>query len=235
MLTIEILFRYLGQLVVYGGGAVAIAYAVFRILALKWLDSRFAEKLEAFKHLQAKEMEEVKFRINFLFDRAKKLNEKEYEVLPEAWGRLNDAFWKASATVSLLQSYPDLEKMSDAHFAEFLGTCRLQEWEKQELRESKTRNAYYQQHIFWHDLSDAKTASRECHRYLSRNGIFLKSEVKDRFVLLDSLVWSALVDREVLEQIKPHREPNTAVDRLRREGEGMLKELEAIVQGRMHE
>ncbi len=235
MLTLEMLFRYLGQLVVYGGGAVAIAYGLFKVLAVKWIDARFSERLEAFRHEQAKDLEQFRFRINSLFDRATKLNEKEYDVLPEAWGRLNEAYWKASVIVSPFQSYPDLERMTDAHLAEFLSACPLQDWEKQELISARERNKYYQEHIFWHSIADAKAASRESHVYLSKNGIFLKRDIKERFSVMDEFIWHALVARETLERVKPDKEPNTAVDRFRKEGEAMLKELEVVVQARMHE
>jgi hypothetical protein len=205
------------------------------LLAVKWLDGKFAERLEAFKHAQAKELEELRFRTNSLFDRLKKLNEKEYEVLPEAWGRLNEAFWKTQVLVSPFRSYPDVEKMTEQHFTEFVASCRLNEWEKAELARSEEKNAYYQAHIFGHDMATAQAASRECHIYLAKNGIFLQPAVKDKFRRIDDLIWNALSEHETLEQIKPTRERSAAVDEFRTGGESILRELESIVQDRLHE
>ena len=231
----DLFFQSLGQLLLYGGGAVAIAYGAFRLLATKWLDSKFAQQLEAFKHAQAQELKELEFRINALFDRRKRLHDREYEVVPEAWAKLNDAYWKAMAVVSPFQSYPDLERMSDPHLKAFVATCRLNDWEKQELLAAPKKNEYYQQHIFWHDIGAAKSATRECHVYLSKNGIFLSSDLKAKFQGIDDLVWSGLTDRETSEMVKPHVERSAAIDSLRNEGEGRLRELETVIQGRLHE
>ena len=76
---------------------------------------------------------------------------KEYEVLPEAWGRLNEAYWKAQVIVAPFRSYPDVEKMTEAHFNEFVASCRLHDWEKEELAHTERKNEYYQRHIFGHD------------------------------------------------------------------------------------
>ena len=42
---------YLGELVFYGGGAVAIGFALFRVLGQKWLEAEFAKRLEKFSAL----------------------------------------------------------------------------------------------------------------------------------------------------------------------------------------
>src|SRR3954462_3170651 len=51
----------------------AAAYGVFQFLSKKWLDARFAERLEKFKHDQIQEIERLRYRINALMDRPTKL------------------------------------------------------------------------------------------------------------------------------------------------------------------
>ena len=82
----------------YGGilsaAAATIAWFVFRTFSDKWLASRFNERLERLKHDQQQEIEQLRGRINALLDRTTKLNQREYEVVPEAWERL----WQAQAS-----------------------------------------------------------------------------------------------------------------------------------------
>jgi hypothetical protein len=61
---------------------VAAAYAFFQFLGRRWLEARFAERLEKFKHDQNQEIERLRYRINALMDRTTKLHQHEFEVLP---------------------------------------------------------------------------------------------------------------------------------------------------------
>jgi hypothetical protein len=71
---VESFLQAIGGLVVGSGLIVAFTYWVFRLLASKWLETKFQERLEAFKHVQAKEIEELRFRINSMFDRVTQLH-----------------------------------------------------------------------------------------------------------------------------------------------------------------
>ena len=113
---------------------VAAAYAVFQFLGKRWLEARFAERLERFKHDQNQEIERLRYRINALMDRTTKLHQHEFEVLPEIWDKLGIAFSATSNFTSRMASYPDLDQMGEAQFSEFLAACELFGWQKDELR-----------------------------------------------------------------------------------------------------
>jgi hypothetical protein len=63
----------IGAIIAYGGVAAGVAFALFRFLGQKWIDGKFAEKLEAYKHAQNKEIEDIRFKINLIFSRLVKL------------------------------------------------------------------------------------------------------------------------------------------------------------------
>jgi hypothetical protein len=84
---------------------VAAAYAVFQFLGKRWLEARFAERLEKFKHDQNQEIERLRYRINALMDRTTKLHQHEFEVLPEIWNKLGIAFSATSNFTSRMASY----------------------------------------------------------------------------------------------------------------------------------
>jgi hypothetical protein len=183
---------------VVGIGAIALVF--FKIFGEKWLSAKFEERLSEYKHAQQKELEHLRYEINALMDRTIKLHQHEFDVLPEAWGKLNDAFGLAQACVSPLQTYPDLNKMSEAHLEEFLSKSALPEWDKDQLRAAEDRTEYYAKRLDWRRQSEAEEACRKHHIYLKKSGIFIPSEVRDKFYELDALMWDALLARTSSQQ-----------------------------------
>lgn len=233
MQYIDELLKAIGLFAAAGGGLIAIAYAIFKRFGEKWLDTKFEERLAAYRHAQQKELEQLKFQINALLDRATKLHQREFEVMPEAWAKLNDAYWRVAALVSPMQSYPDLGQMADAQLQEFVVSCDLNQWEKAELLAAKDRSEYYMKHIFWYRLSEAKDVARESHVYIAKNGIFLPPDIKAKFVTLDALVWEALDEHEQNERYKTIPRDSKKQQALRLEAPEQLKALELVVQGRL--
>jgi hypothetical protein len=183
-MSTEILNWILGNLVAFGvvgSAGVAGGYFVFKLLATKWLDNNFAKRLEAYKHQQQRELEQLRFRINALFDRVTKLHQREFQLLPDAWALLFDALLEMKAFVSSFQTHPDLDKMKPSQFAEFVEACPLATWEKDELKSSGNKTKYYQDHIFWHQYRTASKASNDSHTFLRKNGIFIERTLKERF------------------------------------------------------
>src|ERR1700743_2551863 len=104
---IEVMLSFIGKIVLYGSGSAAIAFLFFRFLGQKWIEGKFAERLEAYKHAQAKELEGVKFQINSMFSRVAKLHDKEFEILPNVWAKMNDAH------AALLRCYWQFRRHND--------------------------------------------------------------------------------------------------------------------------
>ena len=137
-----------GAFVIAAGGFTAISLLAFKLLGERWVGNEFAKRLETFKHEQQKEIEQVKFQINRLFDRATKLHQREFEVVPKAWNLLLNARRRTDALTAALQSYPDLSRMSSLQRSEYIETCDLENWQKEELKGSSDMNKYYQDAIF---------------------------------------------------------------------------------------
>jgi len=217
----------------FGGGAVTVAYFTFRYLATKWLDAKFNERLEDYRHRQQTELEQLRFQINALFDRVTKLHQREFQVLPDAWALLIDAFVEARAFVASFQSYPDLDKMRPTQFEEFVDACQLAGWEKAELKSLPSdKNRYYQEHIFWHQSNIAGKASNDCHTFLRKNGIFIESTLKGKFQKIDQLVREAIVVRRSIQHYGVQGEW-AKVEAFAEKGDALLDDLERLVQTRL--
>jgi hypothetical protein len=143
------ILQFIGKIIVYAGGVAAVAYGVFIFLGKKWIDSKFAEQLETFKHEQTKEIENVGYEINALLSRVTKIHEKELEILPELWARMHKALSHAGKFVSLLQQYRDINDMTDTQLEEFLKQSRLHDFEKEELKKASDKQRYYEERIFF--------------------------------------------------------------------------------------
>jgi hypothetical protein len=86
------ILKFIGGVTALAGTGAAAAYAIFRIFTTKWIDRRFSQRLEEFKHQQNQEIEHLRFRINTMMDWNVKLHQREFDVLPETWSLLTEAF-----------------------------------------------------------------------------------------------------------------------------------------------
>jgi hypothetical protein len=220
----------LGKAVLWLAGASGVggvAIQIFKRFSEKWLDAKFARRLEELKHAHATELEDLRFQIATLLDRATKLHAREFDVLPEAWSR------QARQFSAFLQSYPDLERVSDPEREAFLSKCRLREWERAEVREAKDKNQKYQELIFKHDLAAAKEKFRDASSYVLRSGIFIEKGIRARFQAVLDLAWNALVETEVNHEIEHGYRQREARQALSSNGENMMKVLEAEIHERL--
>jgi hypothetical protein len=216
-------------------GLGAIIYWLFKLLAEKWLNAKFEERLSAYKHAQQKELEQLRFEISALLDRTVKLHQRELDVLPEVWGLLTDAF-SITRPIGLGVAFaPNISTMTAAQFDYFLEQIPLVAWQKDELRAAPDRGRYYLDAISWHDLNRAQDACGTFHVYLLKNGIFVPPDIKTKVSDMDDLLAGVIGERRAGLQ-----NPNTAMagkfDKgvaLDGRGSGLLKSLEKDVQDRL--
>ena len=212
-------------LLVYGGGPTAIAYVVFRFLGVKWIESKFAAQLEAERHRHAKELQELKKRLDSELSRVIKLQDREFAVLTEAWDLLQDALGEVTALVSLFRQYPDLSRLSDERLTEWLAGSRLGDVHRNEVKGAADRNKHYQSLIFWYELHDAKNAWLKYRTYINKNSIFLRPELSDSFQKINGIMWDALVSREVGQEANDTKFWVEASQKMRNEITPLIEDL----------
>lgn len=223
--VVQTVLTYLGGGVVVIGAVVGAAWGLFTLFGDKWLQSKFDRQLEDLRHKQAREMEEFRFEIGRMSDRSIKLNEKEFEIVPEAWRRLVDAFYATSSHVSSFRQGLNFLMMTDSQMEEALGATELFESQKQQVREAKRadRSQVYNNVIYWHDKARVEQTAREFTNYIAKYGIFISN--KKLFDEIGDMIWDALLEyqlsREVdiKERVKAHE--------LDKEGKIKLEALEA--------
>lgn len=158
-----------------GGGGAAIAYAVFKTLGAKWLDNHFAGRLQALKHSHDQEMAHLKLRIDGQLDRAVKLNQREFEIIPTIWGAMSDAHYAMMRMMSMWQESPDMSHWTEPQFEAFLADSWLDDWQKDEMRAKSgyERTSYYSDKSRWFRLREAHKDLIKFNQAQIANSVFL--------------------------------------------------------------
>lgn len=230
---IEAILQFIGKIVIYGGGAVVIAYAFFVFLGKKWIENRFSARLQEYKSAQDKELENVKYRINALFSRVTRIHDKEYEVLPTAWAKLHDARDYIGSLVSPLQQYPDFRFLDEPQIRRLLTGYKWEEDQIVELINATDKNKHFKDKIFWYRLNEARLRFSDFHTYITRNRIFLSHELKEQFNKADDLLWDSLQMREIGEEAKDNQMIHDSYKKLKENIELVISTIEKLVQDRL--
>lgn len=187
----------LGSLVLYTGTITAFTYFLFKLFTKQWIEAQFKTRLDNLKHQHNIELQRLKVEIDSLLSGSIKLQEKEFIVLPEIWGRLDEAHGRAQLVLSPFQQYADLERMAEAEMEEFLEGTDLRAYDKGRLKEASNKNKLYQEIMFWNHIGAAKFANSELSIYLARNGIFLPDNIKSVCKEIEVAIWGALTAKEI--------------------------------------
>ena len=236
MNAVDQVLRYFGEVVIYGGGSATVAYFLFRHLGQRWIEAKFAERLEAFKHEQAKELQRLKVEVESLLSGALKIQDREFTVLPEAWHKLNDAYSLAGWVVSPIQQYPDVSRMADDELEEFLAASELLETQRARVRASErhSKDKTYQDIIFWHRLGKAKKVVGELQNYTVSHGLFLPPPLKQQFAEMQPILWEALSSTEVGHEANDYKMRGQAWKDLQEKGEPLHQAIEKSIEQRLH-
>jgi hypothetical protein len=225
----------LGGLALFAAG-VAIAWPLFQILGIKWLENRFSQNLEKMKHDQNREIEALRSRISLMLDHSAKLSSREFDVLPIAWGKVFDAFVATTRSLAQLRSSPDFTQNDPKALEEFLDTEGLSPSQREKLRSLpiEDRTKYFIRCGKSRDLHAAKVAAQDADFYLAKSGLFLEEDVHTKLsdFMLD--VWEAISAHELAREMEgiPRPEMMRQDDEFRAKSDHRVKELERFVRAR---
>ena len=222
----------LSKLLILSGGATAIAYGLIKFFGKNLLDYHFSEKLEEFKTEQSLKLQHFQFSIDSEFNRISKVHEKEFEILPEAWKKLQEAHQELVNIAHPFQSWPNLNRYSDAELKSFVENSELKDFQRQELLSAPDKLKYFQEKVFWLRLHKARNKFIEFRKLLKFNKIFFRTELFDIFSKIESVIIVAEVELEHLR--KPWQETYEAFKKLTEELEELMKSLETAIQERLH-
>ena len=227
------LLRFFGEIIAYGGGAAGVAFLLFRYLGKGWIESKFSERLEQFKHQQAIEIQKLRVKIDSTLSGVLKIQEKEFETLSEAWSKLDEALAHVNDLVSPLQYYPNLDGMTAARLVEFLDETNLRKTEKDVIRQSDEKANKYQEINFWHRLHQVKLACSDLNKYVVRYGIFFPPNLKEKFNKIVNELKSSVLDKEIGEGAKDYKTQHEAWIKLKDEIHPLFQAIEKDIHERL--
>ena len=196
MPTIQKIFEPIVQIIAYGGAAAAFSYAIFRFLGKKWIENRFDERLKHYGHELEKELERFKYEMKSRFNGVTRIRDKEFEILPQAWEKMDEALYSISTFASPPKEVPNLDDMEEPELNEFILRSPLTELEKQRLIEENHKLEYYKGQMVRYDFEDVTNAISEFRNYITKNDPFLSRGLREKFREICKIM------REVLEERK---------------------------------
>lgn len=231
--TAEQIKDFAFSVLAYGGGGATVAYLLFRHLGKSWIESKFTQRLEQYKHDQAIELQRLRIEIDSMLNGALKLQEKEFEILPKAWNKLDEAHGLVSWLASPIQQYPDLDRLNSAQLEEFLAKSDFAESQKQKLRESGAKVETYQEISFWYRLNKVNCAISDLQNFVARKGIFLPLELKEKFTKISDLLRSVIISKEIGHQARDFKMENEGWAKIKEEIEPLYKSIESEIHKRL--
>ncbi|MGB8289464.1 hypothetical protein [Rhizobium ruizarguesonis] len=221
------------------GGAAAVGYGLFKWLGEKWIDQKFEKHMEAYKTEQSRELERLRHKINSVFDRTIRLHTKEFEVLPDLWGKLVEAHGRGRGFVSDGQYSVDIERMDDQELAEYLEGTPFTESQKRGIKEetrplekAKLFTSFSNHYRHRHAQERATIFAKG----LRMDGIFVQPEIKADMDKMLELIEKAVSEKRINCEIGDHHQwKKTHYERFEIEVPPLLEKIEKAISGRLWE
>lgn len=231
----DAIFQFVGQMVVAGGGGAVVALLLFQWLGKTWIENKFAERLEQLKHDQNVVVARLRVEIESMLSGALKFQEREFEVLPGVWDKLDAAFANVSWLVSPLQMNVDVRRMNDVQLEEQLASEEWSESQKQEVRDAhrSDRDKVYSDIQFWYKLNRVKRAFGDFQKYNASNAIFFPLELKEKLKAIEKILWSAITAMQVGKEAEDFKLQNQGWAKVSEEAEVLRSEIELDIRVRL--
>ncbi|WCJ62790.1 hypothetical protein [Agrobacterium tumefaciens] len=214
---------------------VGAAYALFKFFGEKWLTQKFAERLEAYKAEQTRELERLRYKINAVFDRTKRLHDREFDVVPDLWGKLVEAHGWAWSYISPLQSYPDIDRMDQEELDEFLEGKPFSKAQKRDISVATKRLETYKDISERYKYADAMDKIRDFNIAYRKQGIFLQPEIKKDMNDLFQMIRGAVIEHQINQEDKPRPRLRDGYKKLDSEGKVLFEKIEQGIVDRLWE
>lgn len=220
------------------GGSAAVGFGLFKWLGEKWIVQKFETQLLAYRAEQERELERLRHRINGVFDRTIRLHTKEFETLPELWGKLVEAHAWAQRYLAPLQTYPDVSRMDDEELAEYLAGTTFMEVQKRDITNASPptkRQELFTRIADMYRHNDAHERLRTFATSLSKEGVFVRPDIKSDMEAMLELISGALLEKRMNQEDKIVPLLRDEYKKFRGQGPDLFKKIENAVADRLWE
>lgn len=223
--VLQTILSWFGGLAAVVVAVTGAAYWLFQTFSQKWLETRFSERLEAYRH-----------ELSTMLDRATRLHAQEFEVLPNLWEKLSATMGSTLSLLSPLQLTGDIGGVEAEELEAILAKSALFEHEKQRVRDAGRfdRGRLFHDFELRHRLRSTITEWREFNNYAVAKSIFLDPALSKRIRELGDMIYSGLDAYSwALNDPDERKEVRAQWEKLRTEGIAIRDEIEAKVSARL--
>lgn len=229
----ESVFEFIGQMTIFGGGVAGISFYIFKFLGKNWIETKFNERLENFKHRQDKEIQRLKVEIDSMLSGVLKIQEKEYETLTEAWSKLDDAYRWMGGEVKIIKQYPNLDRMLEAEMEEVLERSVLTNTQKDKVRISNEKGKTFDDEDYRHRVYNVKTKIIDLRTYVIRYGIFMPEDFKLKFDEIIEFIDQTFINYEVGVEIEDYKVRGESWKTWNEEITPLIKQMEIAIRNQL--
>jgi hypothetical protein len=158
---------------------------------------RVNRALEGFKAQQAKELVEVKERLDHLSDRGRRSNEMEFQAIESVWKAFVKAWLSTNTCIGLMTTVPDFSSMSDEEVMVFGAGSGLDNDEVDALLKADDRQKKYSSILSWQKVNEAGTDIYQARLVLREQRIFMPKTLTEQFAEVIEQMSGAQVQRRL--------------------------------------
>lgn len=229
------LFEIAGEVVTIGLPTTGVVFVASQWFITKWLEHKFAERLENLKAEQAKALKHIQSSIDHQIHRAKKLYDTEFEVMTKAWTMLEELYGHVLESRTTAPIYSEWEAGSPEEIREVLDAdTDFTEDEKTQVLQAEDPADEFRVVFDWRRAKAYEAASIAFGHYLGSNGIFMRRDIREKFRRLSMLI--TLAFSEFASNIRRSDRIHTHYLTLMmdsNEGKKVRNELRDLIEGRL--
>lgn len=225
---------YVAGIITSTATTVAALWAAFRFFLGKWLDQRFQREMAEVRAAEQAALVRLQSNINTMFGRIVKLHAQEFDALPEAWAKLNEAMQRTKPVAMAFSRTADLDRMDDDELELFLKQSSLTDWDKFQLMKASKKTNYYVKVTNWKALQEAKQAFWAFQTFFANRCIFMPEDFEGKFTALETITLDALLEAElILENSDMPREFEKTRVFFAQETAKMVADLKSAIRARL--
>lgn len=230
------------KLLLAGGGGAVAAYGVFKYVGQKslehWFKQReatlnadFAERLQDLKAKQDGALKHIQSEIDREIHRAKKLYDREFDVLSEAW-LLLDRIWNDALETGTYGPMYEFDGYSPDQIIEILKMdAKLTDSEMKQVAESGDLEEEVRRIKNWQRWAKFVDNQRTFDTYVAANGIFMPAKVEELLTTMGRMAFSAINDFHG--GIQAAQQDYAGLAKLQGDGQRLRAELKGLIYGRI--
>lgn len=236
---VPLALQYAGLLGITTITVAGAAYGLFKWFGGKWLENKFAERLQNLKSEQDQAIRMVQSTIDREVHRAKKLYDNEFTALSESWRLLRTAYDLSASTIASMNA--NVSRMNREELERFLVKRGMEEWQRIEMHtlNGDERQDDYYRWSEWQKAVECNKWCRECQQQIDSTSIFFPAGFTEKFRAITEIIWSNNLEFE--ERIRQYKMPQygdatdrfEATKKLRADGRVKMDELEGMVRERL--